>query len=92
MLGTVTLLSRIDLKTRKVAIAAVGSHPHFDATLCWFEWHVLFQGRPALKLNHGLIDGDITVRLVNIGKLCRELINEWSHLTKSIMALLSTWY
>ena len=47
--------------------------------------------QPTLKLYHGFIHCDVTMRWVDFHTLCGEVISHWSDLPKTSMALFSTW-
>ena len=66
MLNGVVLFTSVHLKSRKVPVGAVCGYPNLDASLGGFEWHILFQGWPALKHNHGFIHCDVTMRLAEL--------------------------
>ena len=57
--------------------------PHFTGT--WFEWHILLEGWSSLKLNHHLINRNLAVWLVHLGKPGSKMVNEWSHFPQTIM-------
>jgi len=49
----------------------------------------LFEARPPLEGDHGLIDGLLLVWLVAHKKLVVDAIQHWSHLAQSVMAWFS---
>ena len=92
MLSGVVLVSCVDLKPREVAIGAVCGNPHLDPMLGWFQWHILFQRWSTLKLDHCLINSNVTVGLVGLSELGELVVNQWSDLPETVMAIVFIWY
>ena len=71
----------------EITIVAISEDPHFDAMLHRFKRHVLLEGWSSLKLDHHLIDWNLTVWLVHFSKSGCKMVDELSHFPQRIMRL-----
>ena len=85
-------LTRVNIKSAKVAIGTISQYPHFDSMLGWLLRHVLFEARTTLKLDHSLIySTSLDGWFIESCKLVAEMSDQGSNLTKPIMRWVTTW-
>ena len=80
------VLPCVDFKPQEVPIGAVCGNPDLDPMLDGFQWHL------QKTFPESLIYSDVTGRLISLGELGGQVVNQWSDLPKTIMAILSTQY
>ena len=71
-----------------IATSAICTNKHLHPPLRQFVGHILNKVKPAFKVYHGFVDGNLTTKIVCSLEIVKQWIHNWPQLVEWVIAVL----